>query len=83
MIENNERIIEYNLYDRYDPQSRTSSMARTTGYTCTAVAHLVLNGDYREKGISPPEYLGTGEKCFQKILAYLRERNIDYIKKEH
>ena len=81
-MNNKQKNIEYYLYDRYDPESRTSSMARTTGYTCTAVAHLLANGDYHQKGISPPEYLGADEKNFEKILAYLRQRNVQYIKTE-
>ncbi|MBN2413741.1 saccharopine dehydrogenase NADP-binding domain-containing protein [candidate division KSB1 bacterium] len=80
--DNKIRTIEYFLYDRYDPESRTSSMARTTGYTCTVVARLVLNGDYREKGISPPEYLGVDENNLKKILTGLRQRNIHYIRTE-
>ena len=42
---------QYNLLDRY--QDDTISMARTTGFTCTAVANLILNGSYKEIGISP------------------------------
>ena len=36
--------IEYNLLDRYDPVTRTSCMARTTGYTCTAAVNLFGKG---------------------------------------
>jgi lysine 6-dehydrogenase len=36
--------IIYNLYDEYCPETQTSSMARTTGYTATAVANLFLEG---------------------------------------
>ncbi len=69
----------YTLFDKYDNETKTSSMARTTGYTCTAAANLVLNGDYKRKGISPPEFLGEDENCFKKIIAHLNERNIHYI----
>ncbi|MDQ1265012.1 MAG: hypothetical protein QG635_162, partial [Bacteroidota bacterium] len=48
----------YNLQDRYDEKTKTSSMARTTGYTCTAAVRLVTEGKYSRKGIIPPEYLG-------------------------
>ena len=41
----------YDLLDRY--QDETTSMARTTGFTCTAVANLVINGTYKRIGISP------------------------------
>jgi saccharopine dehydrogenase-like NADP-dependent oxidoreductase len=65
----------YFLYDERD-ENGVSSMSRTTGYTCTAVAELVLSGDYAEKGISPPEFVGAKDGCFQKVLKYLEERGI-------
>ncbi|WLT33177.1 saccharopine dehydrogenase family protein [Geothrix sp. PMB-07] len=49
---------ELNLLDRYDRTTRTTSMARTTGYTCTAAVRLLAKGGYSRKGISPPEFLG-------------------------
>lgn len=68
--------IEYTLYDKYDKATNTSSMARTTGYTCSAAVNLVLKGDYTRKGISPPEYIGMEANCFEKVLDYLEGRNI-------
>jgi saccharopine dehydrogenase-like NADP-dependent oxidoreductase len=68
----------YDLLDRFDRERRISSMARTTGYTCTAVATLVLEGAFTQKGIIPPEYVGADERCFQAVLEYQRERNINY-----
>ncbi len=82
IIEGNEngkpRHYQYDLFDRYDRQTKTSSMERTTGYTCTAAANLVLDGLYSQKGISPPEFLGREEKCFEYITNYLKERNVIY-----
>ena len=68
----------YNLLDRY--QDKTISMARTTGYSCTAVANLVLQGKYKRTGISPPEFLGGH---FDEVKKYLNERKVFYnVKKE-
>ncbi len=64
---------QYNLLDRY--QNNTISMARTTGFTCTAVANLIINGKYNKTGISPPEYLG---EHFDFIKSYLNERGVVY-----
>lgn len=72
----------YNLFDRYDEETRTSSMARTTGYTCTAAARLVLAGVYKRKGMSPPEHLGAAPGCLDRLLDYFKERNIHYIREE-
>jgi saccharopine dehydrogenase-like NADP-dependent oxidoreductase len=68
----------YDLFDTRDPESGFSSMARTTGFTATAAVNLVLNGDYTRKGISPPEFIGEDEKCFNFIMDYLNERNVNY-----
>src|ERR1043166_7650838 len=55
----------YNLFDRYDKASDNTSMSRTTGFTCTAVARLVIEKWYDRVGISPPEFVGAEEKCFR------------------
>ncbi len=69
---------KYDLLDRYHPETKTSSMARTTGYTCTAITRLVLNGSYKRQGISPPEYVGAEPGCFQLVLADMEKRQISY-----
>ena len=76
------KTIIYDLYDEYDKQSKISSMARTTGYTCTAALNLLINNLFNEKGVSPPELIGKHEQCFTFILNYLKERNVIYKKKE-
>ena len=70
------KTVEYLLYDEYDHASRTSSMARTTGYTCTAAVNLISKGLFTQKGISPPEIIGKDKKCFDFVMEYLRERNV-------
>lgn len=72
--------IVYNLYDEYSPETQTSSMARTTGYTATAVVNLFLDGLFPEKGVFPPELIGKHENCFTYILDYLKARNVKYVK---
>lgn len=72
--------IVYNLYDEYDHQTKTSSMARTTGYTATAAANMVLDGVFSEKGVFPPELVGRHAACFDYFMSYLQERNIHYVK---
>jgi saccharopine dehydrogenase-like NADP-dependent oxidoreductase len=74
----NEKSYQYNLLDRTDKVTNTMSMARTTGFTCTAVANLVANGKFTRKGICPPEYLGEDEEHFHFILDYLAQRNVHY-----
>ncbi len=70
------RTVAYHLFDRTDPATGISSMARTTGYTCTAVARLVLEGAFTRKGICPPEYVGADEGCFKQVIADLQMRGV-------
>ncbi len=72
--------IVYNLYDEYCNDTQTSSMARTTGYTATAVANLFLEGLFSEQGVFPPELIGKHEACFNYVMDYLKERGIEYKK---
>jgi lysine 6-dehydrogenase len=67
----------YNLYDEYDKEKNNSSMGRTTGFTCTAAANLILEGNHQKKGIISPEMLGEKEDSFNFIFNYLNERNIN------
>lgn len=76
--EEENKTITYDLYDEYDRQTKTSSMARTTGYTCAAAVHLILNNLFNEKGVFPPELIGSNEQCFTFMMNYLKERNVIY-----
>lgn len=73
-----EKTYEYNVLDRTDRETGTLSMARTTGYTCTAAVHLVLNNQFTRKGICPPEYLGEDEEHFKFVNQYLKDRGVHY-----
>ena len=64
------------LLDRYDRDQQIISMARTTGYTCNAVAELVLSKKYQHVGISAPEMVGLQGDCWPLVQAYLAERNV-------
>ncbi|MDE5424271.1 saccharopine dehydrogenase NADP-binding domain-containing protein [Ancylomarina sp. DW003] len=72
--------LTYKLHDEYCKDTQTSSMARTTGYTATAVANLFLEGLFTEKGVFPPELLGKHASCFDYVLNYLEERKVYYQK---
>jgi lysine 6-dehydrogenase len=68
----------WELMDRYDRSTGTLSMARTTGYTCTAAVHLLASGMFTRKGLCPPEYLGEDGENFRFILKYLAQRGVEY-----
>jgi saccharopine dehydrogenase-like NADP-dependent oxidoreductase len=71
------RII-YDLIDFYDTKTDTTSMARATGYTCTAAVNLLLENKYDQKGIISPELLGQDEVAYNYIIKYLADRGVVY-----
>ena len=78
-IENGEaKKYTYNLLDRFDRETKTISMARTTGYTCTAAANLILDGGFKREGVSAPETVGEGAGNIAYIIKYLEERGVNY-----
>ena len=66
----------YNLLDYYNTDTETSSMARTTGYTCTAMVNLVANGLWNEPGLAPPEVVGRNADYFDAVLKHLEDRHV-------
>ncbi len=68
----------YKLFDIFHEKTKTSSMARTTGYACTAAVELFMNNDFSRKGICPPEFIGMEDGCLDKMLAYQKDRDIIY-----
>lgn len=68
----------YDLFDKFDKETNTTSMARTTGYTCTAIVNLFAEGKIKHKGICPPEYIGVEKDNFEFILNYLTDRGVQY-----
>jgi lysine 6-dehydrogenase len=66
----------YNLLDYYDPDTEIMSMARTTGYTCTAMVSLVARGLWTEPGLAPPEVVGRNADCFDAVIKHLEDRGV-------
>lgn len=76
LLHDENRTVEWNLLDHYDKETKISSMARTTGYTCTAAVNLIAQELFAEKGVYPPELVGKDKKCFDFVMEYLKERNV-------
>ena len=83
IIKGENKTIEYNLLDLYDAVTKTSSMARTTGYTCTAAVNLIAKRLFTEQGVFPPELVGKDKNCFDFVMEYLKERNVIWKKSSH
>ncbi len=71
----------YDLFDQYNPDTKTHSMARTTGYTATMAVRMIAKGLYNRKGISAPEFIGKHPECVKFILNGLEERGVVYKEK--
>lgn len=72
----------YDFLDYYDEETKTTSQARITGYSCAIVARLVARGEYRNPGVNPPEYIGRDHKIFEKTMEELEKRNLVFKEKK-
>jgi saccharopine dehydrogenase-like NADP-dependent oxidoreductase len=72
------RRFTYDLLDRFDEETGVHSMARTTGYTATVAARMLVRGLFAEKGVFAPESVGRRPECVEFLLAGLKERGIVY-----
>jgi saccharopine dehydrogenase-like NADP-dependent oxidoreductase len=68
----------FDLLDRRDPVAGLSSMARTSGFTCAAIARRVAEGTFSRKGISAPEHLGTDPACYRRVMDDLARRGVRF-----
>jgi lysine 6-dehydrogenase len=70
--------LTWDLFDRYDPQTRTRSMSRTTGFPATIVARWLAEGRFKRPGVHPPETLGADAGLVASMLKELAARGIRY-----
>lgn len=74
-----EKILRrWEMLDRYDRGTGTTSMARTTGYTCTAMVQALAEGLFAGPGLSPPEIVGRDARCYDFVFDYLAQRGIRF-----
>jgi saccharopine dehydrogenase-like NADP-dependent oxidoreductase len=66
----------WDFVDRFDETTGLRSMSRSTGFTATAVARLVLDGTFRQPGAHAPEALGAIPGLLDRVLADLRARGV-------
>ncbi len=72
------RQIRYDLFDTFHSETKTSSMARTTGYTATAIARLYLQNRLDQTGVIPPESIIRNKADFEYLMQLFEEREIYY-----
>jgi lysine 6-dehydrogenase len=72
----------YHLLSRYDEKRRVTAMARTTAYPASIVAQLMLKKTIKEKGVVPPEKMGSDDGLFRLFSDGLEKRGIKIVKEE-
>ncbi len=72
----------WELLDYADTEKNIHSMARTTGYTATAVFNLLIHKPDLFSGFVFPEFLGQKKEALEFVLDYLHDRNIRITRSE-
>ncbi|MCX7652058.1 MAG: saccharopine dehydrogenase NADP-binding domain-containing protein [Bacteroidia bacterium] len=76
-MQSGRKTIQYTIIDYADEAKQVSAMARTTGYTCTAIASwLLAHPESLQPGVYAPEQIAAHSDCFSFVRDYLRERGI-------
>jgi len=70
--------ITYDLLDRFNDITGTTSMARTTGYAATMAVRMLQQNLFSAPGVYPPEFIGRDPACVDFILSGLKDRGIEY-----
>ncbi|HAQ37135.1 MAG TPA: saccharopine dehydrogenase [Saprospirales bacterium] len=76
LIEGKMKKYAFELYDEFDVSTGIHSMARTTGYTATLGARLILNDIFSTKGLFYPESVVQQNDVLPYIIDGLRNRGI-------
>jgi saccharopine dehydrogenase-like NADP-dependent oxidoreductase len=67
----------WEVVDRYDRATATTSMGRTTAFPCAITARLVADGRLAEPGVIPPEQIGRHPELVQHMLSELALRGVN------
>jgi len=73
----------FELLDRTDASTGTTSMARTTAFPCAAAARMLARGEYRDPGIRPLELLAADREAARRFAAYLSPKGITWREETH
>jgi lysine 6-dehydrogenase len=71
-------VRRYELFDRTDPGTGETSMARTTGFPCVIAAAMLADGTWNRPGVHPPENLGREPAVWDAMLAGLAARGLSF-----
>jgi len=73
-----DQTFQWDLFDRADPATGFSSMARTTAFPAAIAARMLLRGEISEPGVVVPEQLGAREGVLEHFLTELKDRGVTF-----
>lgn len=78
-MKNGQRVrMQWDLHDRYDRETRCTSMARTTAFPCTIIARMLARGELSKPSVIVPEMLGANAKIVEHVLGEHAARGVGY-----
>lgn len=69
---------QWDLLDFYDPQTKRTSMSRTTAYPCAIMARMILSGRIDMPGVNPPENLAGVDGLVEDVFGEHVKRGVTY-----
>jgi saccharopine dehydrogenase-like NADP-dependent oxidoreductase len=73
----------WDLCDRYDPATDLRSMSRTTGFTASIMARLLLDRRFVRPGVHPPEIPAREPGILDTMLREQAARGVHYVAHVH
>ncbi len=73
--------ITWELVDRYDTNTATTSMARTTAYPCSSMVRMLADGSFRQPGVHATERLAGDSRIFDRLMGDLESRGVVFSRK--
>ena len=67
--------VRHELLDKYDETTETTSMGRTTGFTCSIISQMVGRGEIEGRGLLPPEE-ALDNAMVEKLLRELAAKGV-------
>ena len=67
----------YHVLEYQDHATGVSAMARTTAYTASIVARILVDGGINKKGVIPLQMLGPDHKFVKKVFNELKKRDVE------
>ncbi len=72
-----EKRFRYTVLEYPDRETGVSAMGRTTAYTASVVAKILVDGGIKKKGVIPMERMGSNHGFVGKVLGELGKRDVE------